>query len=62
MRKTVERPHIITERFYLTDLEIMAFDETRPVYLTQYGQYFIVSQLTVNAEGWTEAELIQINQ
>ena len=62
LRKTVERPHIITERFYLTDLEIMAFDETRPVYLKQYGQYFIVSQLTVNAEGWTEAELIQINQ
>lgn len=62
LRKTVERPHIITERFYLSDLEIMAFDETKPVYLTQYGQYFIVSQLTVNAEGWTEAELIQINQ
>lgn len=57
-----KEPRVITERFYLTDLEIMAFDETKPVYLTQYGQYFIVSQLTVNAEGWTEAELIQINQ
>ena len=58
----VKEPRVITERFYLTDLEIMAFDETRPVYLKQYGQYFIVSQLTVNAEGWTEAELIQINK
>lgn len=62
LRKAVERPHIITDRFYLSDLEIMAFDETKPVYLTQYGQYFIVNKLTVSAEGWTEAELIQINQ
>ena len=61
LRRTLERPHVITERFYLTDLEIMEFDETRPVYLQQYGQYFIVRRLSVSAEGWTEAELVQIN-
>ena len=57
----IQDPHVITERLYLTDLEIMEFDETRPVYLQQYGQYFIVQRLSVSAEGWTEAELVQIN-
>lgn len=61
LRKALQEPHRITERFYLTGMEIRNFDETRPVYLRQYGQYFIVEKLTVNAEEWTEAEMLQIN-
>ena len=35
LRKTVANPHQITERFNLSDLEILNFDETKPVYLAQ---------------------------
>lgn len=57
----IQDPHVITERFRLSDLDIMEFDETRPVYLQQYGQYFIVESLSVGADGVTEATMIQIN-
>ena len=39
----------------------MDFDETRPVYLKQYGQYFVVTKLSVQTDGKTEAEMIQLN-
>lgn len=61
IRKAMQEPHRITERLYLTGMEIHNFDETRPIYLRQYGQYFIAEKLTVSAEGWTEAQLLQIN-
>ena len=61
LRRTLRRPHVITEWLYLSNIEIMDFDETRPVYLKQYGQYFVVTKLSVQTDGKTEAEMIQLN-
>lgn len=61
LRRTLRRPHVITEWFYLSNIEIMEFDETKPVYLKQYGQYFVVTKLSVRTDGKTEAEMIQLN-
>lgn len=60
LRKALEHPHVIKEYLYLTDLEIMNFDETVPVYLAQYGAYFAVTELKVNDKGYTEATMIQL--
>lgn len=56
----IARPYVVTERFYLRDMDILRFDESVPVYLAQYGAYFAVLQLNVSADGYTEAEMIKI--
>ena len=61
LRSTLRRPNMITEWLYLSNVELMDFDETRPVYLKQYGQYFVVTRLKVQSDGKTEAEMIQLN-
>lgn len=60
LRKTVEKPRVLTERFALNDYDILDFDETRPVYLAQYGAYYAVTELKVNGDSYTEATLLQL--
>ena len=61
LRKTVANPHQITERFNLSDLEILNFDETKPVYLAQYGAYFAVLEIKTTSSGYSEVTMIQLN-
>ena len=61
LRKTVANPHQITERFNLSDLEIMNFDETKPVYLAQYGAYFAVLEIKTTNSGYCEVTMIELN-
>lgn len=60
LAKSLSRAHVITEHLYLSELEIMNFDETIPVYLAQYGAYFAVLELKVTDSGYTEATMIQL--
>ena len=61
LRKTVANPHQITERFNLSDLEILNFDETKPVYLAQYGAYFAVLEIKTTNSGYCEVTMIELN-
>lgn len=61
LRKTVANPHQITERFNLSDLEILNFDETKPVYLAQYGAYFAVLEVKTTSSGYCEVTMIELN-
>lgn len=61
LRKTVANPHQITERFNLSDLEILDFDETKPVYLAQYGAYFAVLEIKTTSSGYCEVTMIELN-
>ena len=61
LRKTVANPHKITERFNLSDLEILNFDETKPVYLAQYGAYFAVLEIKTTSSGYSEVTMIELN-
>lgn len=61
LRKTVANPHQITERFNLSDLEILNFDETKPVYLAQYGAYFAVLEVKTTSSGYSEVTMIELN-
>ena len=61
LRKTVANPHQIVERFNLSDLEILNFDETKPVYLAQYGAYFAVLEIKTTSSGYSEVTMIELN-
>lgn len=61
LRKTIANPHQITERFNLSDLEILNFDETKPVYLAQYGAYFAVLEVKTTSSGYCEVTMIELN-
>ena len=61
LRKTVANPHHIVERFNLSDLEILEFDETKPVYLAQYGAYFAVLEIKTTSSGYCEVTMIELN-
>lgn len=61
LRKTVANPHHIVERFNLSDLEILNFDETKPLYLAQYGAYFAVLEIKTTSSGYCEVTMIELN-
>lgn len=61
LRKTVANPHHIVERFNLSDLEILNFGETKPVYLAQYGAYFAVLEIKTTSSGYCEVTMIELN-
>lgn len=61
LRKTVANSHQIVERFNLSDLEILNFDETKPVYLAQYGAYFAVLEIKTTNSGYCEVTMIELN-
>ena len=60
LHNAINNPHVIKEYLYLSDSELMSFDETIPVYLSQYGAYFAVTELKVSDKGYTEATMIKI--
>lgn len=60
LTKTVSKPHVITEYMYLSDLDLMGFDETVPVYLRQYGAYFAVTEIKASDNGYSEVTMIQL--
>ena len=49
---------VVKERVRLSDVELMNFDGTTPVYLAQYGTYFAVLSLQGAENGTAEAELL----
>lgn len=58
--RTISRAKVIKEYLYLSDFDILGFDETIPIYLAQYGAYFAVTELKVTDSGYTEATMIQL--
>lgn len=57
---SIARAHIITERLNLSDLDILDFDETKPVYFAQYGAYFAVLEIKTTDSGYCEVEMIEL--
>lgn len=58
---SIARAHVITERLNLSDLDILDFDETKPVYLAQYGAYFAVLEIKTTSSGYSEVTMIELN-
>jgi hypothetical protein len=49
---------IIKERVRLSDVDVMEFDATKPVYLAQYGAFFAVLNIQSNSDGTAEVEML----
>lgn len=49
---------IIKERVRLSDVDMMEFDATKPVYLAQYGAFFAVLNIQSNSDGTAEVEML----
>ena len=58
---SIANAHVITERLNLSDLDILDFDETKPVYLAQYGAYFAVTEIKTTSSGYCEVTMIELN-
>lgn len=59
-RKLIAGARVITEHFRLSDIEILEFDETKPVYIAQYGAYFAVLEIKTTNSGYCEVEMIEL--
>ena len=57
---TLSAAKVVKETFTLSDIEIMEFDETKPVYLSQYGAYFAVAEIQVNEDGTSDVTMFQL--
>lgn len=58
---SIANAHVITERLNLSDLDILDFDETKSVYLAQYGAYFAVLEIKTTSSGYCEVTMIELN-
>lgn len=57
----MQDPHVIKDKLMLSNLEVASFDETQPIYIRQYGQSFLVTEMSASSDGYVEATMIQIN-
>jgi hypothetical protein len=60
LTRTLQDVKVLRERVVLSDAEIQQFDETKPVYLSQYGRYFAVLEIKSDGTGTSEVTLLQL--
>lgn len=60
LRETLNEARIIKEYVRLTDIDIMNFNEARPVYFAQFGAYFAVTEIKQTSNGYCEVAMIRI--
>lgn len=61
IKKTIGEAHVLTEWFYLSPVDLMAFREDIPIYLEQYAATFAVIELKTTNSGYTEATLVKLD-
>lgn len=59
--RTLQDVKVLKEKIILSDAEIQQFDETKPVYLSQYGRYFAVLEIKTEGNGVSEVTLLQLH-
>lgn len=59
IRMAIEHPVVIKERIAMKALDLISFDESRPVYLRQYNQYYAVIEMQTDGDT-TTATLLQL--
>ena len=57
---TLRNTKMIKENVKMSDLELLNFDETKPVYLAQYGAYFAVIEIKSQSSGIAEATMLEL--
>lgn len=51
---------VITERVRLNDTDLLTFDESVPVYLSQYGTTFAVLEINADEDGFADVKMIKL--
>ena len=60
MIRTLQQPKVIKEKVKMRDLELLRFDETRPIYLAQYGAYFAATEIRATNSDMEEVTMLQL--
>lgn len=60
MIRTLQQPKVIKEKVKMRDLELLRFDETRPIYLAQYGAYFAATEIRATNSDMAEVTMLQL--
>lgn len=51
---------MVTERLMLSDIDVQNFDELRPVFLAQYGAFFVVQSIKQSSETAAEVTMLRV--
>lgn len=57
---SLQRVKLITETIKIRELELVNFDETKPIYLAQYGSYFAITEIKADDTGLAEVTMLQL--
>ncbi len=60
LTQTLNNAHVIKENIIISNIELLSFDETKPVYLAQYGAYFAVTEIKASSNGTAEVTMLQL--
>lgn len=58
---TLQSAKVVKETMRVRDIDLLEFDETKPVYLAQYGAYFAVMEIKSESNGLAEVEMLKLN-
>lgn len=58
---TLQSAKVVKETMRIRDIELLEFDETKPVYLAQYGNYFAIIEIKSEASGVAEVEMLKLD-
>lgn len=59
---TMRHPVVITETVRMTDLQFMALDETKPIYLAQHGAYFALLSCELSQNTTAKVKLLKLTK
>lgn len=60
IEESLRSAKIVTEKMRIRDLELIDFDETKPVYLAQYGSYFAITEIKADEKGLAKVTMFQL--
>jgi hypothetical protein len=59
---TLRQPVVIKETVRMTDLQFMALNETKPIYLAQHRAYFALLSCELSQNGTAKVELLKLKK
>ena len=59
--QTLQNAKIVKEKMRIRDLELLDFDETKPIFLAQYGCYFAVTEIKADTNGLADVTMLQLS-
>lgn len=58
--ESLQKVKVITEKIRISDIELLDYDETKPIYLAQYGNYYAITEIKADEAGFAEVTMFQL--